>query len=545
MSNGWRGPDGQATSDVPGRFVRGAGKLARRYAAFLVGVLILVIVLLFIPAVSTRAPTQGSAYSPSSLPPGITAPAQPGSPGTAVSGVRCAPGVRQVPWSHYAPICEPAWTGNNGASTSPGVTAKTITITYRQAASSTLQLLYSLVPKSVIGTNAEVLRAMQAYVKLFNKEFELYGRKVVLKSFPAQGDFVNELNGGGASAAQADAVTAHSLGAFADVSIIDSTPIYDQALASQHIISFSPYSSTRKQLAQFAPYQYSFAPDCERSAAGTAAVIGKEMAGMPAIFAGDAAMRHKKRVFGVLYPSIPSNTYCTQLMDQILQKKYGVKLAKVISYSLNLSQASSQAATIVSEFKAAGVTTVICATCDFVTPIFLTSAANIANYHPEWIANYFMDAFSRLPNQAQWSHAVALGMQEPPATTQEGYKAFFKADPTGKIVPSFPFVYESMLLLFDGLQAAGPDLTPQTFAAGVASLPPSTPGGMFGAWRFGKGIYDPSANFRVVWWNPNAISGLDGHKGAWLNCNAGKSYSFYKAAASLPAHTQLRCFGAS
>jgi hypothetical protein len=117
------------------------------------------------------------------------------------------------------------------------------------------------------------------------------------------------------------------------------------------------------------------------------------------------------------------------------------------------------------------------------------------------------------------------------------------SDPTGKIVPSFPFVYEAVLLLFDGLQAAGPDLTPQTFARGVASLPPSIPGGMFGAWRFGKGIFDPSANFRVVWWDPSAVSGLDGHKGAWLNCNGGKSYYFYSAPSSLPAHTQLRCFG--
>ncbi len=538
MSTGWKAGERSGATSEMGGVAAGIARLARRYVAFLTGLAILVIVLLFVPAVSTQGPVTSS-----SLPVGVTPPAAPGSAGTTVSGIRCAPGVRQVTWSHYAPICEPAWHGDNGGSTAPGVTAKTITITYREAASSTLALLYSLVPKSVIGTNAEVVQSMQAYINLFNKSFELYGRKVVLKSFPAQGDFVNELNGAGASAAQADAVTAHSLGAFADLSIVDSTPLYDQALASQQIVSFSPYSSTRSQLAQFAPYEYSFAPDCQRSAAGTAAVIGREMAGLNAVFAGSKAMRTKKRVFGVLTPSIPSDATCTDLMDQVLKAKYGVTPAKLISYSFNLSQATSQASEIISEFKAAGVTTVICATCDFVTPIFLTQAANVANYHPEWIANYFMDAFSRLPNQAQWSHAIALGMQEPQATDQEGYKAFYMSDPTGKIVPSFPFVYEAVLLLFDGLQAAGPDLTPQTFARGVASLPPSIPGGMFGAWRFGKGIFDPSANFRVVWWDPSAVSGLDGHKGAWLNCNGGKSYYFYSAPSSLPAHTQLRCFG--
>src|SRR5438477_11140252 len=64
---------------------------------------------------------------------GITPAAAPGSAGTAVSGVHCGPGVRQVPWSAYAPLCEPAYHGNNGGATSTGVTASTITITYRMA----------------------------------------------------------------------------------------------------------------------------------------------------------------------------------------------------------------------------------------------------------------------------------------------------------------------------------------------------------------------------------------------------------------------------
>ncbi len=50
-----------------------------------------------------------------------------------MSGVHCGPGVRQVPWSAYAPWCEPAYHGNNGGATAPGMTGNTITLTYRIA----------------------------------------------------------------------------------------------------------------------------------------------------------------------------------------------------------------------------------------------------------------------------------------------------------------------------------------------------------------------------------------------------------------------------
>src|SRR5579884_3311088 len=43
--------------------------------------------------------------------------------GTTAGGFKCASGVAQIPWSTYAPPCVANFTGNNGGSTTRGVTA--------------------------------------------------------------------------------------------------------------------------------------------------------------------------------------------------------------------------------------------------------------------------------------------------------------------------------------------------------------------------------------------------------------------------------------
>ncbi|MDA8366781.1 MAG: hypothetical protein M0Z62_07445, partial [Actinomycetota bacterium] len=144
--------------------------------------------------------------------------------GVTAGGIACGPRVLQVPWSNYAPPCEPAWHGNNGGATAPGVTATTINVSFREATSSILNALYTLVPKDVVGTSQEAIQMMQALFNTFNKSFELYGRHVVLEPYVGKGNFITEDTGGGATQAEADAVNvADSLHAFADISLVGSS----------------------------------------------------------------------------------------------------------------------------------------------------------------------------------------------------------------------------------------------------------------------------------------------------------------------------------
>ena len=113
--------------------------------------------------------------------------------------------------------------------------------------------------------------------------------------------------------------------------------------------------------------------------------------------------------------------------------------------------------------------------------------------------------------------------------------------------PYFALAYKMALELFSRLQAAGPDLTPQTFARGIYKIPPSittkTSMGEFGPWHSGPYSFYPATSYQVGWWNPTATSNLDGRKGAWQDCDGGKWYPYTKPSALTPLHTQPACFG--
>ncbi|MHB1923472.1 MAG: hypothetical protein ACYCSJ_02150, partial [Acidimicrobiales bacterium] len=102
------------------------------------------------------------------------------------TGVRCTNGARQFAWSDFAPNCVPAFTGNNGGATGQGVTPSTITLTYRLANSSQQSAVNALAGSANIN-QTDLVADMQTYVNYFNTQFELYGRKVVLKTYQGQG----------------------------------------------------------------------------------------------------------------------------------------------------------------------------------------------------------------------------------------------------------------------------------------------------------------------------------------------------------------------
>ena len=101
---------------------------ALRYKGILLAVIVFAAIITFIPSLHDKSVAQQTTgkFTPYK-PPGE------GQSGTTVSGYTCIPGRRQVPWSLYAPYCVPAWHGNNGGATAPGVTATTINVSVNYA----------------------------------------------------------------------------------------------------------------------------------------------------------------------------------------------------------------------------------------------------------------------------------------------------------------------------------------------------------------------------------------------------------------------------
>ena len=498
------------------------------------------------PGASTAAAGAGTGPGP-----GVPAAAAPGAAGVTRTGISCAPGVRQFTWSRYAPICVPAFHGNNGGATGQGVTATTITLVYRLPNSAQQQAIDALAGAANISDPAYA-SDLQSYINFFNTQFELYGRKVVLKTYNGQGDYINEDQGQDLAAAQADAVTAREMGAFGDVTfLLESSQAYEQDLAAQRVVSFSAVAEPHSWFQRYAPYEFSVqGPEGTVGITESAAVVCRRLAGMHAIFSGNPGDTVRNRVFGGIYPENPEYTAEVNQYRQDVASQCGLTVRPVVAYSINIAEYETQAAQAVAQMRAEGVTTMLCA-CDPIFPILLTSAQQQQGYYPEIFTASFGDPVSRDYNQTAWSHAAAGGVQFPPLTGTEAYKAFqlgypgrHPAEWPGTSPPYFYDPYYTLLQVFDALQAAGPDLNATTFERGMFSLPSSQPGDVVGGqWVPGIQVFDPVTSFSLVWWNPNAVSAFDNTKGAYQSCNGGAVYDVRNLSALGGPHQQLSCFG--
>jgi hypothetical protein len=190
------------------------------------------------------------------------------------------------------------------------------------------------------------------------------------------------------------------------------------------------------------------------------------------------------------------------------------------------------------------VTTLLCY-CDPLVPIFLSQAADQQQYQPEWYEPYYRDPQGRLESQQQWAHAISYGGTSYARATSEAFRVFKTAQPNGEPKASdqyFDVNYVTVLHIFNALQAAGPNLTPETLRRAMFSLPTSEPGN-FGTWAFGPGSYSPGIDAQIGFWDPKAISPWDGKAGAWQSCEGGAFQQFARPETFGPEHTQLHCFG--
>ncbi len=533
---------------------RAVAAIRRHRTVVGLGLVALVAVLLFVPTLPTASTGVGTAPSATasaiSVLPDETPPNAAGTAGTTVGGVACGPGVRQVPWSDYAPICEPAWHGSNGGATSRGVTATTITFNYRTASTEQLSELYALVPPAVIGTNTEEVATLQTYINTFNREFELYGRHVVLKTFQGKGDFISEDLGEDQTQAQEDAVTAaDTLKTFADVSLVDSSAVYATDLSDQHVVTSSLYENAASWYAMYSPWEYTPGPNCTKSAVATGAILGKQLGGLPASLAGTATLQKKTRVYGLIYPQNPQAAQCAT-EDVADLARYGQKVVDSVGVQFNLAQLINQSSSAVAQMKAKGVTTVILSSADPITPTFYMQAADKLDYHPEWwFQSYFSggntnsDSLASLFPADQVAHSFSVGNVAKPLTEEEAIKAYDLGNPEKDTppIPSFVYTYQTVLQLFDALQLAGPDLTPANFERAMKLIPTSAPGGMLGGWSGKDGPYDPSSNYAIVKYDPTRVNPLDGKPGAFTSCDGGQRFDYDKDGADVPSHQQITC----
>ena len=400
-----------------------------------------------------------------------------------VTGCNFATGRLRIP-SIYAAPCVPVFHGSNGGATSGGVTAKTITVVYYQAPPGDLASAI----EGAAGTPATNLETAENYVAMFNRILPLDGRHVVLVNYNATG------NSDDAVAARADAITVgEQLHAFASINGPAQTPAYEDELARLHVLCLScglgaTYTSYQKD----APYLWGLLPTPDTLLNEALRFVFTQLMHHDAVYAGEASFRRHPRVFALVHydESPPVYTSLTaELTHEI--KAAGLNLVLNESYLLDLSELPSEAATIAEHLKRVGATTVIFAG-DPIMPIYLTKACAAIGYFPEWVitGTVFTDTstLGRLYDQSEWAHAFGITSLAVPTPIQLGdayrlYRWYYGTTPPAPMTASvlLPPIEE----LFDGIELAGPHLTPATFEGGVFELPtagggPTTPLESFG-----------------------------------------------------------------
>ncbi|HEX5366662.1 MAG TPA: hypothetical protein VFW63_08370 [Acidimicrobiales bacterium] len=478
--------------------------------------------------------------------------------GTSRDGSRCAEGVRQVPATGYSVPCLPAFRGDNGGATAQGVTADAIRIAVRRfPATANAQGFEQAGSEAGFASAEDVDRIVGQWVDYFNEHFETYGREVELVDFESEyGDPTQEAIGGGREAACADATKiAQELHAFGVITqpvlvgdLTSSFGPFSECAAQQGLVVFdaAPYYA-ESYYDDHHPYLWHLAMDCERLGYELADYAVERLVGGRAAYAkGD--LGGKPRVFGSYLADDPQYNKCGGRALELIQEASAdldlpdaaLSDDNIVNYQLDFARFAEQAQRAVVQYKRRGVTTVFLA-CDPVSIGFLTQAARQQDYFPEWViigvAAQDTDNFGRTYDQEVVEGSLfgfsQLGSNdklfgsssEPGRLYREAFGRSLPRNTNGW--------FFSLVNMFDLVQAAGPTLSAENIAAGVATLPDlGAPGYAYGRWSYatdpdGSSGSDHTAldDAREVYWDGDEVSPVDGEEGTWVETLGGKRFT--------------------
>ena len=425
------------------------------------------------------AGSAGTVTPPAAGPPGIT-------PRSCPFGFGNPP--RQT-FSLYSGPCAPAWTGDNGGATSKGVspTEVRVAVGWPTGDSGTA----GPVPASRHGGESDNDRTMIDIQRWLNSRYQLWGRRIQL--------YV--VNGGDN---QADYP---SIAAEMDQEIHAFAAVYGRYklmadLAHRGIVAFG------EQLDQFSeafysahdPYLWNWTASTTDLLGMSAEYVCKKLIGHPAEFAGTSDLKASPRKLGILFNHHEGAEHLDQEFAVPLAKECGGRVDTRIAFEGASSFDQTAIATAVTRLHEEGVTTVVVA-LDFVTMSQLTAYAASSGYVPEWLVTGvgntdFPEQAREFMSQAEWAHAFGLSALELEyaqngldgnVAESDCYRAVVEVDPSASPQANPCISFASLLQVANGIQGAGPRLTPDTFEQGLFHAGTRLPSP---AWSIGGG-YTP------------------------------------------------------
>ncbi|HEX9713316.1 MAG TPA: hypothetical protein VGB52_12315 [Actinomycetota bacterium] len=379
---------------------------------------------------------------------------------------------------------------------------------------------------SVNGQDTYLVRTIKAQLRYFRLHFQTYGRRVSVKAVKSQGGLGSPC---GQRRGEAIILANENPPPFAVVHFGDGGECFLQQAAEDYGVFGLGLNADvpRSVFDSGKGLVWSFFPDQETEASLAASFIcnslyrdergrtGRQKANL----SSDPDIRAKTRKFGLIYPLPtvgsdsrgPQTERLAKLLMEYTQRDCGMKwdgeqhLVKTFPEN---GGGSREAPTIMNEFKGADVTTVIC----YCVPVpnelsvnKMQNAATTLDYYPEW----YWDQGSRMFRQAwnqrysdQSGKQVRFGINpqhwaNKRLQEQFHYKAYLEQEPGTIPNTRFNFdIYHLFLNLFQGIQGAGSELTPETMRKGMFTFhyqnqdDPYVPTGGYGSYGHPKAVSD-------------------------------------------------------
>ena len=419
--------------------------------------------------------------------------------------------------SAYAPPCRAAFTGDNGGATTKNVTGEQITISFWHVLGMPRQRgKIEDTPPPDEDAAYRTARVLQRY---FNQRYELYGRRLQLWAIEDNGDTDAEQRASAIrQAEQSKAFVATHL----------SYPFCDE-FTRHGVVCFNGNGFQKSVYDEHAPRWWSYQMDTDTVDQMTAEYICKKLVNRNADFAGDG-IKGLPRKITVVTEHTPNNNFRTyENVVRLTQQICGFTPS-----GINFDPAKAeQVASVIAQLRSDAATTVVPAV-GLIGIFELFSAADSSHYEPEWvfINNYGMDFndAARLTPQTQMRHVFGMSGWELPQPFEDTdcYRAYKSIDPTTNPDANFCRLHWIDLEhIANGIQEAGPDLTPESFEKGLFSMSDrlregSRPYAIGGG--YGPGDHAFVDDFVEMWWDVNATDPDGGEPAAYRYPQEGKRF---------------------
>jgi hypothetical protein len=416
-----------------------------------------------------------------------------------------------------SPPCVASWPGaakGNGGRTASGVDSSTIRIAIPELASSTND--------PTVAPDLE---------RFFNSRFEFYGRKLQLitPKYPPYGTSTYDPQVVAATAR--DVCSQEHVFASTELNTQGDQALYRDTLAGCRVLSVteSDPTSDSREFARHAPYEWSYGPTADTTETMAGRFACTALVGKRASYSTTTSSRIRSfAVFVEDDPTVASAPLVNALASCGVTARIEHFSNPDSGNGRNCDSAPPPA--LIQQMLAlkGAVTTILPLENELRGTSCLQAAAAAVSYQPEWLIP--QTAGNQLDAMNGTEMAGTLGLltlNRPLASLAEfpSYQAVTAVDPsygTPDRVWFLESLYHQLLLLASGIQAAGPNLTPATFQAGLQSLTFPNPGAAGApSWQatvgFPPGEHTMIRDLGLWWWDNTRGSPGDSWNTAYQN----------------------------